>query len=689
MALFQAVVIGLLALIITPVFLFYFDVTPKVAVLLGGSAIALLGCGVGGTAVHRGGGRAYRWFSLLLVLNVVSLSISTALSARPTLSAFGTTGPRCGSVIQAAVLLFAWLIASHTAGRPDRVRAILRAIAAAGGISAVYGIAQYFGWDPILPAAGYHIGEGIWAIVRPPGTLGYVSYFATWLLFVSLLSLALAAMESNSWWRRVAYGAAAISAVASLLTGTRAAMLGLVAGLAVGLYSRRRATKLDTPVGRTPRSAADSLAGHRPEADARYRETADKVEESVGGQEERGQGVARGPAGPPHQAQHPSRPALAAAALLLVAGVGFYFSPPGWKLRSRARWFAEDPWGGNRPALWRDSLQMAMPRLPQGYGPEVFTAAFPRFESKALAEAYPDFLHESPHNIFLDALIAQGLPGLLILGGLCLVGLRSAGIARTGKERDQGVPRGPGGPPHQWIRAALVAGIVSQQFTGFTVPTALIFYATIALAVALASNPAEPRRDWRFTFAAAPVALALLYLAARFTISDHALALARRSVESGDLPAAIARYEQYRRWNPPGTTADLWYSRALLGLAQRTPDFRLRFQTIAQSGAAAVRATEAAEDPFNAWYNMATLYASQNDSQGTERSLRAALGANPNWFKPHWTLAQLLRLEHRLDDAEREAAVAVELDAGKNPEVAQTLSEIRVQRARSAPSEHK
>src|SRR5258708_9588330 len=40
------------------------------------------------------------------------------------------------------------------------------------------GIAQYFGLDPILPVAGYHIGEGIWTIVRPPSTLGYVSYFA-------------------------------------------------------------------------------------------------------------------------------------------------------------------------------------------------------------------------------------------------------------------------------------------------------------------------------------------------------------------------------------------------------------------------------------------------------------------------------------------------------------------------------
>src|SRR5437879_2813640 len=121
MGLLQAVVIGLLALIITPGYLFNFDITPKVVVLLGGSAVALL------ASVQWGRGRTYRLFSLLLVLDVLSLSISTALSAKPALSAFGTNWRRFGSVNQAAVLLFAWLIASHAAGHPGRVRAILRA----------------------------------------------------------------------------------------------------------------------------------------------------------------------------------------------------------------------------------------------------------------------------------------------------------------------------------------------------------------------------------------------------------------------------------------------------------------------------------------------------------------------------------------------------------------------------------
>src|SRR5207302_213067 len=132
----------------------------------------------------------------------------------------------------------------------------------------------------------------------------------------------------------------------------------------------------------------------------------------------------------------------------------------GWQLRSRTRWFIEDPWGGSRLMLWRDSLHMAGSRLALGNGPEVFTAAFPAFESKALAEAYPDFSHESPHNIFLDVFVSQGIPGLLLLAALCYCALR------YGDRR---------------FLPALAAGLVAHQFSVFTAPTALLFYLVIAL----------------------------------------------------------------------------------------------------------------------------------------------------------------------------------------------------------------
>src|SRR5471030_286315 len=605
MALMQAVVIGLIALIITPGYLFYFDVTPKLAVLLLGAAITMF--------LARGVGRRTGAISGLMVLSLLSLAVSTALSSNAALSLFGTSWRRYGAVAQAAVLIFAWLAAGQSA---DGARTILRGMAVAGLVGGAYGIAQYLGWDPLLPAAAYHTGEGFWTIVRPPGTLGYASYFATWLLFVIFLSLALANLETSAAWRRVAWAACAVATLAMLLTGTRAAVLGLAAGGATWLWwtgVRFSGIQITRP-----------------------------------------------------------RVAVVAAAIVL-AGSAFYFLPVGWQMRSRARWFAEDPWGGARPYLWLDSLGMGMHRLPAGYGPEVFTAVFPRFESRELARAYPEFAHESPHNMFLDALVSQGIPGLLLLCGWC-----SAGLIAAWRSKNAG------------CAAALAAGIVSQQFTVFIIPTALMFYIAIALATALAARTLPdggsdrsrahraPRKQAIF---AAPACLALIYLALRFLMADHALALARRGLDSGDAAKATAEYAVYERWRLPGTAADLWYSRASMNLAQKAANPLVRLQALVQAGAAGVRATQTSEDPVNAWYSLAIFYAARNDAGNTEKCLRAAIAAHPNWFKPHWTLAQVLRLESRWPEAEGEAAAAVDLNGGKNAEVARTLEEIRTQRA--------
>src|SRR5690348_11372973 len=98
MALLQAVLVGLVALIVAPGALFYFDVTPKLAVLLAGAAALCF-------ARPR---VANRTFSLLLLATLVSVALSTAFSPDPALSLYGSTWRRYGLVAQFAVLLFAW-----------------------------------------------------------------------------------------------------------------------------------------------------------------------------------------------------------------------------------------------------------------------------------------------------------------------------------------------------------------------------------------------------------------------------------------------------------------------------------------------------------------------------------------------------------------------------------------------------
>src|SRR5262249_8003600 len=122
MALVQAVGVGLIALLITPGFFFYFDITPKLIMVL-------LAFAVGGVSLRP----AHRTvFSLLILASILSLALSAALSPTPLISAFGTNWRRFGAVPQIAILLFVWFLAAHA----HHVIPILRIIAIAGALTA-------------------------------------------------------------------------------------------------------------------------------------------------------------------------------------------------------------------------------------------------------------------------------------------------------------------------------------------------------------------------------------------------------------------------------------------------------------------------------------------------------------------------------------------------------------------------
>jgi len=164
MALIEAVTLGLIALIIAPSYFFYFDITPKVVIVLFGTA-ALLIATVRRRDLQHGPGL----FAALLCLNAVSLGLSTIFSTNRAISFFGSTWRSFGMAVQLVIMLFAWLVAKRCVGRQDAAVTILRGLAVAGILSATYGISQYLGWDPLQSRSSYRIGEGVWAIVRPPG----------------------------------------------------------------------------------------------------------------------------------------------------------------------------------------------------------------------------------------------------------------------------------------------------------------------------------------------------------------------------------------------------------------------------------------------------------------------------------------------------------------------------------------
>ncbi len=622
MALLLAVVIALIPLAIAPGWFFYFDVTPKTVLLLLGTAAATVtwtatvGCWT--PAGFYRSSRAARWFLLAVCGMAASLIVSTLASVNPAWSLGGSNWRYWGLVAQVTALGFTYLVAACCGGQPVRLRVVLRAVAASGLVVALYGIAQYFGWDPLLDKRGYHAGEGIWTIVRPPSTLGHADYSANWLLFVVFAGVAQAGSETKRQWKLLAGGAAAAGSIAMVLSGTRAAMIGLFAG-AVFLAMWR---------------------GWR--------------------------------------GRHVRLSYLALTLTIVAAATGFYLSPAGEQMRARLHWALQEPAGGARILLWRDSLRMAATRWPVGYGPETFIATFARHQSADLGRAYPDFYHESPHNIFLDALVSQGVAGPILLLALAASGF-AAGIMRRRQDRRDAVAGA--------LAAGLAAMTISEQFTSFTLPTALAYYVTIAMLVSH-SIPAAPQTlpggRWLRVAVAVPCAAILMFFGVRLAIAESLLGATRRDLDAGLVDAAATHYAQYQNWRWPNPAADLWYSRRLVQIAGSDTERMVRAQAFQQAGLAAERATQTTEAGFNAYYSLAAFYARANDFPHTEQSLRAAISHAPNWFKPHWMLAQVLEAESRRKEAETEAAIAVALDGGKNPEVTRTLEHIHT--ARSAPA---
>jgi O-antigen ligase len=577
MAFLLPALVALLPLIITPGILFHYDITPKIIILVLVTAACLALPGETAQGLAELWGRKTgRWLCGLAAAQVVWFGVAASLSSRPLFSLFGSNWRRMGLFTVVALCAFTVLAAAHLARAPNALRNVLRAFAIATIIASVYGALQYFDIDPLQAASAYHAAAGDSVIVRPPGTLGHADYFGWWLAIALFCALALARIETG-FRRLLALAACALAAVAIVLSGTRSAILAVATGfLSLAFFTSFRPGRKHIVAG------------------------------------------------------------LAFAGILAA----FYFSPAGTRLKARVRWSSDEPVGGARPLLWRDSLNMAAARPLTGFGPETFAAAFPRYQSVALARLLPDFYHESPHNTALDALTEQGIPGLLIALSWAVLGGYAALRARSA------VPA-----------SALIASCIASLFGAVTIGP--LFGTLLVIAILVASDPPDrdaPPIPARLTVAAftVPVALCLAVFGIWLAASDFELAVFQRVVSTG-------LYDRIVRTGLPGAAEDLYCARRL-GFPAAIP--------------AALRSVSTADNPPNAWYNLAIMLANQNDAAGLEHALRSAAALAPNWFKPHWSLANLLALAGREEEARREAERAVFLDAGKDDEVTETLRKL-------------
>jgi hypothetical protein len=368
------------------------------------------------------------------------------------------------------------------------------------------------------------------------------------------------------------------------------------------------------------------------------------------------------------------RPLLLAAAALAAFAI-FYVTPPGERLRARTRWFVEDPAGGGRLMLWRGALEMGAAKPLAGWGPETFTGSFTQYQPVELSAAYPDFYHESAHNIFLDTLATQGVASMLVLMVLCYAGVRAA-------------LRSPDRRLAAAILAALTAVITGLQFSAFIVPTALCLYFWIAFAVAAGVEQPLPEgsavadavarkrglvRTARWVLAAPAVVWVMF--AGSLAVWDARLMNVERAARTGDPEAAARAWAGAKNCEPYGVSADLWYSRRMFAVSQNSPYVVARASALQEATRAGIEASTTSEDRHNAWYHLATLYAQAGRQGETEAALRHAISETPRWFKPRWVIARLLLLTGRREEAAQEAAAAVRLSGGRLPEVNATLEQ--------------
>lgn len=596
-----AAVLALVPLAFAPGMSLYYDVTPKVLTLCCGAAfLAFFALNSIRALSATSSGRRILW---LMALAVASLLLSTVWSTSPAASVSGTNWRRFGLVTEVALAIF-FLVAVAVLSRSRAAgQALLRVVAVTAVFCCLYGVLQYFELDPFIQRQIYSAGQFGQPILRPPSTLGSGPGFGNYGLMVVFLCLALWREEVGGW-RYVAGGVTVLGAIAVIVSGTRAPLLGLAAG--IGFLAARRIRSIRPP---------------------------------------------------------------ALIVILTAAGclIAFYLSPAGQYLRNRATQAVGDWRGGTRTWLWRDSLRMFGRRPLIGYGLDRFGGEFPRFESAGLANAYPDHYNESPHNVLLDTLLAQGILGLASLVGLLALALWNGWRHRN--------CRGP----HEIVFAGLASSLIAHQFFVLEATTAVYLYYGIAFLLAdpSAVGPVSRKRETAIErICQAWAAGLLLVFALEMAVADRHFERARQDLDAGRVAASLANYEKARRWAPPGFNSSLWYSRALLATAQRRNEVQVLIPEISRSAWDGYRS---AEDRHNACYHLAMLYGSQGEPNRALAILRECVALAPRWYVLYWSAAVTLQSLGDPAHAEQMAVQAVEFSGKHRPEMTQLLNSVRSQ----------
>jgi O-antigen ligase len=314
-------------------------------------------CGLGALALSLLGGRAgrpRRWGPLdcAVVVWLAVEMLATALSVSPRLSLLGEPRQREG-LLTSTALAGLYFAARDAFARPGRMRAALGLVVVLASLAGLYAVVQATGHDPMQ----WH-RKAFYAriYVRPFATLGHPNLLGILTAAAAPIALALAAARRRGAWPWLHGSAAVVLLVATALTFSRAAWLGIAAGLiAAAALSLREGDHVHITPGVAAVAAVVVVA------------------------------VTMG---------------LAGWGGLLVRRFGELFTGGGGS-------------GTSRLEIWRTALAAWQARPLVGQGPDLFEMMFPRFQTPAYWRYEWSGLPFHAHSIYLHTLATRGILGLL------------------------------------------------------------------------------------------------------------------------------------------------------------------------------------------------------------------------------------------------------------------------------------
>lgn len=471
------------------------------------AAVSLCGVTALGMALARGNPLPGRWQPLdvgvAIWLSVEALA--TVGSISPLLSLYGEPIQREGLVT--SVGLAGLYVAARNAlqGDPARVGHLARLVVSLAVIASAYALLQAARIDPLHWGRTATYGQGD-TLIRPFGTLGHPNLLGVAAAAGASVALAWVLDKPRSRWL---YGPAlAVCISAAVLSFSRGAWLGLVAGLASAalLALRARATAIRIHL------RALILGG-------------------VG---------------------------LVALTVLFIAG--------GWGdlFTARILDFATPGQGsaGSRLEIWKSAIGAWGARPLLGHGPDTFELTFPRFQTPRYWLLEWGGLPFHAHSIYLQTLATRGIAGILA-GGACVAALL---MALRGAWRRGGAARAVVAPSCGMITSAAVCGL----FGAIGVSGALLVVLALAFLGSAGADPGpqragSPSPPWRTRIAGVAVgATAAIVLISGLGASREAATALRLIMIDAPPRGAVTAAERARKLSPNEDRYPAVHAEALL-----------------------------------------------------------------------------------------------------------------------------